>query len=239
MSYYDDDWEEEPTQEEMEEYDGMENTDVKKKSENLVIKFNTVNFANGIIAEVSNKVRKDLYNQLIDELKEDILNDMKEQIKLSTHEILKGIIDDYMENEKLSIGGNSFWDDEPKETLSMKQFAKRCIKESIEKGKFEIFEGFKESRYSKNEYEAKSKTVSFQEYIKDNLGITNEMKKYIDSQVDDVRKQINSNIKDMFDASTKQMLSDNVIQVLMANETYQKIQNNIACIADKGKEGGE
>lgn len=37
----------------------------------------------------------------------------------------------------------------------------------------------------------------------------------------------------MFDTSTRQMLSDNVLQVLMANETYQKIQSNIACIADK------
>ncbi len=234
MGYYDEDYE--PTQEEMEEMDGMENTEVKNESENLIIKFNTENFANGIITEVTSKVKADLYKQIINELKDDILKDMKIQIKLSTHEILKEIIDDYMENEKLQIGGDSIWDDEPKEVLSMKQFAKRCIKESIEKGKFEIFEGFKESRYTKNKYEAQSKTVSFQEYIKGNLGITNEMKKYIDSQVDDVRKQINGNIKDMFDSSTKQLLADNVLQVLMANETYQKIQSNIACIANKSEE---
>ena len=236
MSYEFEDWEDEPTQEEMEEFDGMENTEVKKNSENIVIKFNAVNFANGIIAEVTNKVRKNLYSEIIGELKKDIVADMKEQIKLSVHEILKGIIDDYMENEKLSIGGNSIWDDEPKEKLSMKQFAKRCIKNSIEKSEFTIFEGFKESRYHKGCYEASSKKVTFQEYIKDNLGITNEMQKYIDSQIDDIRKQINGNIKDIFNKSTKTLLADNVLQVLMSNDTYKKIQNNIACIADGRKE---
>lgn len=236
MSYNYEDYEEEPTQEEMEEFDGMENTDVKIKPENLVIKFNTVNFANGIIAEVTHKVKEALYKQIIDELKKDILVDMKEQIKLSAHEIIKEIIDDYMENEKLTIGSSSFWDDDLKEVLSMKQFAKRCIKQAIEKGEFSIFEGFKESRYNKGCYEASCKKVSFQEYIKDNLGITNEMKQYINSQINDIRKQINGNIKDMFDASTKQLLADNVLQVLMANDTYQKIQNNIACIADNRKE---
>ena len=52
-------------------------------------------------------------------------------------------------------------------------------------------------------------------------------------EIDQIRKNINTRIKDMFDSSTRQMLSDNVLQVLMANETYQKIQGNIACIADK------
>lgn len=45
--YYDEDYE--PTQEEMEEQDGMDNTEVKMERENLKIEFNTENFAAGIM----------------------------------------------------------------------------------------------------------------------------------------------------------------------------------------------
>ena len=48
-----------------------------------------------------------------------------------------------------------------------------------------------------------------------------------------IRDSINARIKEMFDSSTRQMLSDNILQVLMANETYRKMQENIACIADR------
>ena len=37
----------------------------------------------------------------------------------------------------------------------------------------------------------------------------------------------------MFDSSTKQMLSEAVLNVLMANDTYKKIESNIGSIASK------
>ncbi len=67
------------------------------------------------------------------------------------------------------------------------------------------------------------------------------MKDYLDKQVDEVRQQVNSDVKAAFDESTKTMLSNAVLQVLMANDTYKKIESNIACIADKpqGKANAE
>ena len=40
-------------------------------------------------------------------------------------------------------------------------------------------------------------------------------------------------MKEAFDNSTKNMLSATVLNILNANETYRKLENNIKCIADK------
>lgn len=40
-------------------------------------------------------------------------------------------------------------------------------------------------------------------------------------------------MKKTFDNSTKNMLSNAVLGILSANDTYRQIENNIKCIADK------
>ena len=76
------------------------------------------------------------------------------------------------------------------------------------------------------------KEVSIEEYINSRIEFS-AIQKNIDIEVKRVRDSINARIKEMFDSSTRQMLSDNILQVLMANETYRKMQENIACIADR------
>ena len=51
--------------------------------------------------------------------------------------------------------------------------------------------------------------------------------------MDDIRKDINKTMKDTFDNSTKNMLSNAVLNILSTNDTYRQIENNIKCIADK------
>lgn len=55
----------------------------------------------------------------------------------------------------------------------------------------------------------------------------------IENFMDDVRKEINKTMKDTFNNSTKSLLSNTVLNILSANDTYKQIENNIKCIADK------
>ena len=71
-----------------------------------------------------------------------------------------------------------------------------------------------------------------EEYINSRIEFS-AIQKDIDMEIRRIRDSINARIKEMFDSSTRQMLSDNILQVLMANETYRKMQENIACIADR------
>ena len=231
---YDEDYE--PSKEEMEEMDGMENTEVKMEKEDLKIEINTENFALGIIQAVTAEVKKNLYSEIVAEIKSEVLGDIKEKIQYAASDIIKGIVQDFMDNEKVHIGGSSVWDDEPKEELTLTQYAKRCVKDCIENSRFRIVKSFEKDRYNKGRYRAETQEYTFEEYLLQHLGIDNEVKSYLDKQIDEVRQQVNRDVKAAFDESTKTMLSNAVLQVLMANDTYKKIESNISCIADRQQE---
>ena len=232
--YYDEEYE--PTQEEMEEMDGMENTEVTMEKENLKIEFNTENFASGIMQAVAAEVKKNLYGEIVSEIKNEVLGDIREKIQYATSDIIKDIVRDFMNNEKICIGGSNVWDDEPKEELTLFQYAKRCVKDCIENSRFRIVKSFEKDRYNRGRYRAETQEYTFEEYLHQHLGIDDEVKSYLDKQVDEVRQQVNRDVKAAFDESTKAMLSNAVLQVLMANDTYKKIEGNIACIADRPQE---
>lgn len=228
--YYDGEYE--PTPEEMEEYYGMENTEAVIEKENLKIEFNTENFSRGIVQAVSAEVKKNLYSEIVSEIKREVLEDIEEKIQYATGDIIKDIVQEFMDNEKIQIGGSDVWDNSPKEELTMMQYAKRCIKDCIENSRFRIVTSFKKNRYG-NQYRAETEEYTFEEYLLKHLGIDDEIKNYLDKQVDEVRKQVNHDVKAAFDESMRAMLSNVVLQVLMANDTYKKIESNIACIADR------
>lgn len=232
--YYEDEYE--PTQEEMEEMDGMENTEVMIGKENIKIEFNTENFAAGIMQAVAAEVKKNLYSEIVSEIKNEVLEDIKEKIQCATGDIIKEIVQDFMNNNKICIGGSSIWDDEPKEELTLLQYAKRCVKDCIENSRFRIVKSIKKDCYNRGKYSAETQEYTFEEYLYQHLGIDDEVKSYLDKQVDEVRQQVNNDVKAAFDESTKAMLSNAVLQVLMANDTYKKIESNIACIADRPQE---
>lgn len=227
--YYDEDYE--PTQEEIEEMDGLESTKVKHNNEVININFNTENFASGIVTAVVQSLKENIYREVVDQIRKECLEDIHEKIQVQTGEIIKEIIDDYMNTEKIAVGGDSVWDDEPKEELTFIQYVKRCMKNIINNGKFKVAKSVEKNRYS-DKYVITTEDFSFDEYIRANCGIDNEVKAYLDKEVDKLRQEINKNIKTVFDESTRNMLSQSVLNILMANDTYKKIESNIASIAN-------
>lgn len=228
--YYDEDYE--PTQEEMEEMDGLESTKVEHNNEVININFNTQNFADGIVTAVVLSLKENLYKDVVAEIRKECLDDIREKIQIQTGEIIKDTINEYMNTEKITIGGNSVWDDEPKEELTFMQYVKRCIKNIIESGKFSVVKSIVKDKWSKNGYKYETEKYSFDEYVAANCGIDNEVKAYLDKEISKIRNEINKNIKTTFDESTRNMLSQSVLNILMANDTYKKIESNIASIAN-------
>ena len=53
------------------------------------------------------------------------------------------------------------------------------------------------------------------------------------TSVDEMRKTINSKLKTLFDKQTKDLLSDTVLNILMASDTYKNIENGVKRLADK------
>lgn len=215
MGYCDEDYE--PSEEELEEMEGEESTEANFDFKNLQINFDVENFAKGI----ATAVKKTLKKEIIAELKKSILEDLKDDIQENIATMSEEIVREVYENEKIVLGG---WGEEKKE-ISIKQYLLNSIRDSFKDGKFITK---RKDRWG----DVETEEVSIQQYINSKINFS-AIQEDIDREIDRMRKDINSRIKDIFDSSTRQMLSDNVLQVLMANETYQKIQSNIACIADK------
>ena len=134
-------------------------------------------------------------------------------------------VDEYISTTKIKVGGNSYWDDDEVKEFTVEQYIKYELKNRLESKKLHVKSN---NRYS--DYEE----VSFEDYIKSQFNTNDLIKADLDSFLDEVREQINQTVKDTFDKSTKDMLSNTVLSILTANDTYRKIENNIKCIADKG-----
>lgn len=207
----------EPSEEEQEEIMGEESTTAEFDWKDLKIDFDVQNFAMGI----ANEVKRTLKKEIIAELKKNVLDGLKDDIRRNIATMSEEIVREVYENEKVIIGG---WGEE-KQEITVKQYLLNGIRDSFKDGKF-IYK--KKNSYGRVE----EKELSIKDYIDGEINFS-KIQKDIDREVDSIRKDINRRIEDIFDSSTRQMLSDNVLKVLMANETYQKIQSNIACIADK------
>lgn len=136
-------------------------------------------------------------------------------------------VDEYIATTKIEVGG-SFWDDTNKQEYTVEQYIKKELRDRLDSKTLKAKKKGHTSSYS-DDFE----TVSFEEYINRRFDFDEMIKKDLDKFMDDIRKQVNKVMKETFDNSTKSMLSNAVLNILGANETYRKIENNIKCIADK------
>lgn len=234
MGYWDEETGEyEPTEEEMETYMGEESTKATRNGNVLHVDFDMNNMCQGIVNAVKEQLKTELYESILMEVKGDILKDIKQTIMTSTGEIIKELIVDFMKNEKITVGGD-YWGNSKAEEYTLMDYAKKCIGEAIHDTKFTVVTEIKEEndRWSGRRYRIVTKEYKFNEFINTQLGIGNEIQEFLVRQIGDVKEQVNKNMKNAFDDATKNMLSESVMNVLLANDTYKKIQNQVACIAD-------
>ena len=223
MEYIDDyDEEFEPEKEEMEEMDGTSNTKIDNQGEVLKVEFNTVNFAQGIINAVASDLKGQLKSEILREMKNSVLENIQIEIKNSVFKITEDLVREIYENEIIKIGGG--WGTDPKE-YTIKQFIMEQIKDSFQDGEVKVK---RKDRYG----DLRTEKVSFTDWVTSEC-VTSEVQKHVDAQMKATRDEINRKVKEIFDDSTRKMLSENVMSILMANDTYRKIESNISCIASK------
>lgn len=146
----------------------------------------------------------------------------KEIIENAVSEKFENYVNDYIMSTKIKTGGN-FWGDEEEKEYTVEQFIKKELKDRLESKTLKV----------KRRNQSYTESVSFEEYINKQFDFDEMIKNDLDKFMDDIRKQVNKTMKEVFDTSTKNMLSSSVLSILTANETYRQIENNIKCIANK------
>lgn len=150
--------------------------------------------------------------------KDEVSNKAKVIIEKIVNREISKYIREYIETATITFGGG--WDRETK-TCTVKEYLQSRMNECLQNKTFK-----KEDRYG-----SYSQTISFEEYIKSQIDINGEIKKRLKEFAEDIRKDVNENINQIFTESTKNTLSETVLSVLMATETYQKITNSVKMIA--------
>lgn len=161
--------------------------------------------------EIADEIREEIKG----EIKKEIMDKVKEQIPEDTSTYLKNIMEEIYNTEIIKVGGG--WDKEAKE-YTFREYVIEQVKKCI----------LNNDCGSKKGYSRES----FNEWFRDKC-VDSDIKKIIDREIESIRNDINRKVKNMFDTSTKQMLSETVLNVLMANDTYKRIESNISSIASK------
>lgn len=180
---------------------------------------------------VQTTLEKNLENvvkeQIADIVKKTADNLIKDTINTQVSEHFQHFVNEYITTKKIKVGG-SYWDNEPEQEYTVEQYIKQQLKEKLDSKKLKSKQKDSYGRYTNN-YEE----VSFETYISRQFDPDEMIKKELDAFMDDIRKQVNTTMKETFDNYTKSMLSNAVLSILSANDTYRQIENNIKCIADK------
>ena len=149
---------------------------------------------------ISNTLHDAVYNMIDNQVHNVVRDSIKDLAKSYVNEKLKSTIDDEIASfmkKDITIGGG--WG-EPAKTISREQFLSDTISKELEK-----------------KLDSSVATNIVQNYC----GST------ITSAIDKLKNDVNSKIKSTFDEETRKALSDNIIQVLMAGDTFQRLSDSM------------
>jgi len=181
----------------------IEDINKNEKGNILELKCDLEVFKNQIVNEIKYKV-KDI---VINELKKEVLEEI---ITSEFKKILEDSIQELVTQEALKIFDEGItitnsWGEE-KETKTFRQLVKEQTKEALEDRNY----------YSKECYKDKFKKE-----------LQRTIEHEIESIMDKTTKETKSQIQKVFNEVTQKQLSDTMFNLLMQNETYQKLNNSI------------
>jgi hypothetical protein len=142
------------------------------------------------------------------EIERIISDELKERVVKEIDEQIHSTVGDAISafmSQGITVGGG--WR-EPERTLSRTEYLAEVIEKELEKQ-------FKEDAI--REYAAR------------------EAKSAIDKYDRKLRDQINAGIKTYFNEATRQILTDNVVQMLMQNDTFQRLSNSMNTFLPTGE----
>lgn len=149
---------------------------------------------------VENTVRKAVYEMIDNCIKSTVKGEIEDKAKAYVEESLKKAVDDEIKaymQKDITVGGG--WS-EPERKMSRNDYLNECTAKVVE-----------------SQLSAKKISETVIDYCKGT----------IDRFARDVKDDVNYKIKNTFDNATKQALSENVVTMLMAGDTYKRLSDSM------------
>ena len=173
------------------------------------------------VAEViETNIQKTVNDIIVSEVQKFIDNNYKSTIEEIVNQKMREYVENYIKTATITVGGG--WDSKnnPVETYTVEEYIKKQIGSIMEKQSLAIKT---ENRYGNYVTEE----VSFEEFVKKAFDVNDAVKAQLSAFMRETKNNITGQIKDMFDSTTKNMLSETVFNMLVSTDTYSKINNGI------------
>lgn len=149
---------------------------------------------------VENTVRKAVYEMIDNCIKSTVKSEIEDKAKAYVNESLKKVIDDEIKaymQKEITIGGG--WR-EPERKLSRNEYLAECTAKVIDE---------------------KLNPEKVTDIVR------NYCQRTIDDNVERLKVAVNTGVKTQFDETTRKALSDNVVSMLMAGDTYKRLSDSM------------
>ena len=174
----------------------------------------------GIIEEAVKENTKETISDYVDKKTKSMLESQYGKIiEEEVDKKMREYVSNYLETYELKVGGG-FGEEEVK-TYTPKQYINKLISETFEKKGFTVTE--RDSYYGGT----KTKTVSFEDFIKKEMNVDGEIKSHMTALAKEVKQAVNISLKNDYNKALKEALSDVVYDAIMENEKFRNISNSI------------
>lgn len=179
------------------------NDEGKIKEDKFKITLDIPNITDYIKHTVRNTVDNAVRDMIEDCVKKMVKEKIEDTAEAYVEESLKKVVDDEIKaymQKDITVGGG--WS-EPERKMSRNDYLSECTAKVIE-----------------SELSPKKISSTVNEYCKDTI------ERYVRNLKDDV----NRGVKNMFDETTRKALSENVVTMLMAGDTYKRLSDSMGRI---------
>lgn len=178
------------------------------------------NLGDTVAEVIEQNIQKTVNDIIVSEVQHFIDENYKAAIEEIANQKMREYVENYIKTATITVGGG--WDSKnnPVETYTVEEYIKKQIGSIMEKQSLVIET---ENRYGSHIKEE----VSFEDFIKKTFDINDAIKTQLSTFMRETKNDITTQIKDMFDATTKNMLSETVFNMLVSTDTYSKINNGI------------
>lgn len=149
---------------------------------------------------LKNTMEKEVRSMAQEEIKSIITDNLKDEILEEMKRQIKETVSDSISNfmmKEITIGGG--WND-PERKVTREEYLSEVIE---------------------NELKDRFKSDALRN------SVINEIARSIDNYDRKLRDEINKGVKNYFDVATRQTLTENIVSMLMTNDTYQKLSNSM------------
>lgn len=178
----------------------------------------------GIIEEAAKQNTKEVIEDWVKERTQSILDkDYKDIINEVVTAKIKEYITTYIDCYQISVGGGL--DGTPIQYYTPREYINKIITDT--------FRDKKLTTYVERSYGGRDKKeVTFEEFIKEHLNPTYEIQHHMEALGKSVKNEVSALLKKEYDKSLQNALSGVIMDVIMENEAFKNVNDNIKRLGD-------